>query len=72
LCGVQEKLNGFSLQELGLFGMFNMSVKGFEDWDSADAKPAPKPRLSIPLHELKEQHLIINTELVNLQLGSDC
>jgi len=72
LYGVQEKSNGFSLQELGLFGMFNMSAKGFGGWDSADAKPAPKPRLNIPLDGLKEQHLIMKTELVNLELGSDC
>ncbi|KAA8624565.1 hypothetical protein PtrSN002B_004323 [Pyrenophora tritici-repentis] len=28
--GVQENPNGFSLQELELFGMFNMSAKGSE------------------------------------------
>ena len=72
LYGVQERPNSFSLQELGLFGMFNMSARGFRDWDSADARPAPKPRLDIPLHELEEQHLVVHTELVNLELGSDC
>jgi hypothetical protein len=72
LYGVQAKLNGFSLQELGLFGMPNMSAKGFKDWDSTGAKPAPKPRLNIALRELKEQHLVINTEVANLKLGSNC
>ncbi|CAI9629751.1 hypothetical protein GT037_008946 [Alternaria burnsii] len=70
--GIQEKRHGLSLQELGLFGMPNMSARGFRDWDSADARPAPKPRLSISLHELTEQHLIVNTELMNLTLDSDC
>ncbi|KAJ6278926.1 heterokaryon incompatibility protein-domain-containing protein [Bipolaris maydis] len=69
---VQERLNRFSLQELGLFGMLNMSTRGFRDWDSADARPAPKPRLDIPLHAFEEQHLIVHTELANLELGSDC
>ncbi|KAI4913032.1 uncharacterized protein J4E92_009904 [Alternaria infectoria] len=71
LYGVQKKLKGFSLQELGLFGMPTMSARGHGDWDSADAKPAPKPRLGIPLHELKERHLIMNTESVSLDLASE-
>lgn len=72
LYGVQRRLHSFSLQELGLFGMSNMSARGFRDWDSADARPAPKPRLDIPLHQLEEQHLVVHTELVELELGSDC
>jgi hypothetical protein len=72
LYGIQKKRHGLSLQELGLFGMSNMSARGFRDWDSADARPAPKPRLDIPLEKLTEQHLIMNTELVDLNLGSDC
>lgn len=70
--GIHKTRHGLSLQELGLFGMSNMSAREFRDWDSADARPAPKPRLNIPLNELTERHLIMNTELVSLQLGSDC
>jgi hypothetical protein len=72
LYSVQEKLGRFSLQELGLFGMPSMSARGFKDWDSTDARPAPKPRLNIALNELKEQHLVLNTEVATLQLGRDC
>ncbi|CAN9450495.1 unnamed protein product [Alternaria alternata] len=70
--GIHKTRHGLSLQELGLFGMSKMSAVGFRDWDSADARPAPKPRLNIPLDKLTEQHLIMNTELVNLNLGSNC
>jgi hypothetical protein len=71
LYGVQKTPNGFSLQELGLFGMPNMSAKKFKDWDTLDAKPAPKPKLKIALQQLNDQHLVMNTEVANLQLGSD-
>ncbi|CAI6288494.1 unnamed protein product [Periconia digitata] len=73
LYGVREGLGRFSLQELGLFGMPNMGARGFKDWDSAGLLPAPRPRLPPQIiRELNERHLIMYTELANLELGSDC
>jgi hypothetical protein len=68
----QKPKASFSLQELGLFGKPSMQAKGFMDWDSSQARPAPKPRLNIALETLSAQHLIVNTEVATLQLGDDC
>ncbi|EUC39705.1 hypothetical protein COCMIDRAFT_110783, partial [Bipolaris oryzae ATCC 44560] len=62
LYSVQGRHDGFSLQEPGLSGIPNTSPRRFRDWDLADARSAPKPKLDIALHELEERHLILHTE----------
>lgn len=68
---VQETDHVRSLKELGLFGMPGMQAKGFKDWDSSQAKPAPKPR-GMALERLEERHLVMHAEMMRLQLGDDC
>jgi hypothetical protein len=63
--------DGGRIEDLGMFSLPNMAIRGFKDWESDQSRPAPRPR-GLDLQQITNRHLVLRTEVATIQLGAKC
>lgn len=63
--------NSGRIEDLGMFSLPSMAIRGFKDWESDQSRPAPRPR-GLDLQQITDRHLVLRTEVATIQLGAEC